>query len=217
LDRRQHIKLIEDEGWKYFTQGAHDLSIKSWDELFDKEADNIAAFQGKIACLRKKHNFTGAKQLLDKALISHPRHLGILCERAWLNLDQKQYDAAIDSFNKVLAVEYKNEDILLWKIFLLRNCRRFDEARTIHPPYRARLQRLGAWVDMRKGSKQLRLYCPLSSLARALSASSDGSIFSWGFMKGPKVISKRHWTRIPKTPILISILHGPWSARTRNR
>jgi tetratricopeptide (TPR) repeat protein len=126
-----YIKAIEEKGWKYFKQGQYDQSIKIWNELFHEEAHNIAAFQGNIACLRKKHNFTGAKQLLDKALVLHPSHLGILCEGAWLNVDQNQYDAAIGSFDAILKIDHNNEDILVWKIFLLRDKRRFIEARSL--------------------------------------------------------------------------------------
>lgn len=127
----EQIKSIEEKGWNYSIQGEYDKSIEIWDELFLKENNNIAAFQGKIACLRKKHNFISATQLLEKALEIHPSHLGILSERAWLFLDQRKYDAAIEAFDEVLKLNYKNEDILAWKIFVLRDKRDFEQARNL--------------------------------------------------------------------------------------
>ena len=127
----EHIKLLEQQGWDTTNQGNYDAAITIWDEVFRHDPQNIAAFQGKIACLRKKHEFREAKSLLETALKQHPRHIGILSEAGWLNLEQKQYDAAIEAFDKVLEIDPKNEGILLWKIQLLREKRRFDEAQTL--------------------------------------------------------------------------------------
>lgn len=122
------MKALEARSWALLEQKKYDAAIKSFDRLFKQQADNIAAFQGKIAALRKKRDFVAAGALLDKALEHHPGHLGILSERAWLFVEQKKYDDAIAAFDGVLKVHPRDENVLLWKIALLRNLRRFDEA-----------------------------------------------------------------------------------------
>ena len=125
---RHDIKTMEQRGWALLERKKYDAAIKSFDRIFMLQADNIAAFQGKIAALRKKRDFAAAGALLDQALLHHPGHLGILSERAWLFVEQKKYDDAIAAFDGVLRVHQRDENMLLWKIALLRNLRRFDDA-----------------------------------------------------------------------------------------
>lgn len=121
-------KSLEDRGWQFLNQKQYDEAIEVFDEIFKKEANNVAAFQGKIASLRKKRDFARANELLAKALDAHPKHPGILSERAWLFLEQKKYDQAISAFDKVLKVSRSDEGVFLWKISLLRRQRHFEEA-----------------------------------------------------------------------------------------
>jgi tetratricopeptide (TPR) repeat protein len=124
-------KSLEDQGWRFLNQKQYDEAVEIFDEIFKKEADNVAAFQGKIASLRKKRDFGGANELLAKALNAHPEHPGILSERAWLFLEQKKIDEAISAFDEVLKVSRSDEGIFLWKISLLRSQRRFEEAKKL--------------------------------------------------------------------------------------
>jgi tetratricopeptide (TPR) repeat protein len=124
-------KSLEDQGWQFFNQKLYDEAIEVFDEIFKKEADNLAAFQGKIASLRKKRDFVGANEWLAKALNAHPKHPGILSEQAWLFLEQKKYDEAIGAFDEVLKVIRSDEGIFLWQISLLRSQRHFEEARKL--------------------------------------------------------------------------------------
>jgi tetratricopeptide (TPR) repeat protein len=122
------LKQLEARGWALLEQKKYDAAIKAFDRVFKQQADNIAAFQGKIAALRKKRDFAAAGALLDKALAAHPEHPGILSERAWLFVEQKKYEDAIAAFDGVLKLHPRDENMLLWKIALLRNLRRFDDA-----------------------------------------------------------------------------------------
>lgn len=125
------LKSLEEQGWQWLAQKRHDQAIEVWDEIFKKDPNNKAAFQGKIAALREKHEFAAAGELLVKAAQAHPTDPGILSERAWLCLKQKKYDAAIKAFDEVLKVRKSDEGIFLWKISLLRSQRRFEEARKV--------------------------------------------------------------------------------------
>ncbi|WP_020160063.1 tetratricopeptide repeat protein [Methylobacter marinus] len=121
------IKSLEDQGWQLFDQKQYDEAIKIFDKIFKKETDNIAAFQGKIASLREKRDYEEANKLLVKALNAHPKHPGILSERAWLFRAQNKYDEAISAFDEVLKVK-RDIDIFVWEIGLLRSQCRFEEA-----------------------------------------------------------------------------------------
>ena len=126
-----NTKSLEDQGWQFLNQKQYDEAVQVFDEIFKKEADNVAAFQGKIASLRKKRDFAGANELLAKALSAHPMHPGILSEQAWLFLEQKKYDEAISAFEEVLKVRRSDEGIFLWQISLLRSQRHFEEAKKL--------------------------------------------------------------------------------------
>ena len=125
---RTDTKSLEDKGWHFLNQKQYDKAVEAFDEIFKKEEANVAAFQGKIAALRKKRDFAAANELLAKALSVHSKHPGILSERAWLFVEQQKYDEAISAFYEVLKVKRSDEDIFLWTIALLRNQRRFEEA-----------------------------------------------------------------------------------------
>jgi tetratricopeptide (TPR) repeat protein len=146
------IKLLENEGWSLLNQKMYDGAIEIFDEIFLKEPVNIAAFQGKIASLRKKEQFDKANELLTKGLHYYPDHPGILSERAWLNLAQKQYDDAINAFYEVLKVNRDDEGIFLWQTSLLRSQRRFDEAQKLIAeasklfPRNIQIQNENGWV-----------------------------------------------------------------------
>ena len=124
----QDTKTLEDQGWLLLNQKEYVNASEVFDKLFEKDKHNIAAFQGKIASLRKQREFASANELLGKALIVHPHHPGILSERAWLHLDQKEYDDAVKAFDEVLKVNKSDQGIFLWKVSLLRGQRRFAEA-----------------------------------------------------------------------------------------
>jgi tetratricopeptide (TPR) repeat protein len=122
------IKRLETRGWTLLEQKKYAAAIELFDRIFKQQADNLAAFQGKIAALRKKRDFEAAAALLEQALAVHPGHPGILSERAWIFLEQNKYDDAIAAFDGVLKVDPRNDNVWLWKIALLRNRGRFDEA-----------------------------------------------------------------------------------------
>jgi tetratricopeptide (TPR) repeat protein len=122
---------LEKRGWQFLCQEQYDKAAEVFDEIFKKEANNLAAFQGKIASLRKKRDFAGANELLAKALSAHPKDPGILSERAWLFVEQQKYDEAISAFDEVLKVKRSDEGIFLWKISLLRSQRHFEEAKKL--------------------------------------------------------------------------------------
>ena len=126
----RETKSLEALGWQFLKQEEYDEAIKIFDEILSKQADNAAAYQGKIASLRKKNDFTEANDLLAKALNAHPKNAGILSERAWLFLEQKKYDEALGAFDEVLKVS-SDEDTYLWKISLLRSQRDFEEANKV--------------------------------------------------------------------------------------
>jgi tetratricopeptide (TPR) repeat protein len=98
------------------------------DRLLEINRASEGGLQGKIACLRKLHSFSEAESLLREALRIYSESVGILCERAWLNLEQRKYDDAIAAFGAVLRHTQKDESLFLWKIALLRNQQRLDEA-----------------------------------------------------------------------------------------
>ncbi len=122
------MQQLEARAWELFNREEYDKAIEAFDRLFTYDATHAGAFQGKIAALRKKGEFTAASKLLARALTTHKTQVGLLCEQMWLHVEQKQYDAAIDAADTVLQADDREQGIAVWKIFLLRYQRRFDAA-----------------------------------------------------------------------------------------
>jgi tetratricopeptide (TPR) repeat protein len=95
------------------------------------------ALQGSIACLRKEEKFDQAAAFLAQALLKHPASRGILSERVWLEVDRRNYAAAIWALDEVLrhpgpaAAPDNTAQLLAWKVSLLRSIARFDDAGTV--------------------------------------------------------------------------------------
>jgi tetratricopeptide (TPR) repeat protein len=146
------LKALEEQGWTSLGEERYDDAISVFKKVFALDKTNIAAYQGTIAALRKKRDFSKAGELLNDALQAHPGHVGILSEQAWIYVARKMYAEAIDAFDKVLQISKADEGIFLWKISILRSQGCFDDARkTIEDaikifPTSLRIQTEHAWL-----------------------------------------------------------------------
>jgi tetratricopeptide (TPR) repeat protein len=124
----EHAESLEKDAWKLFEAGSWQSALAEFDLLLKFDAANEGGLQGKIACLRKLRRFDAAATQLHDALQKKPGHPGILCERVWLNVDQRKYDEAISALDKVFAHSPPTDTLLAWKVSLLRLLERLDEA-----------------------------------------------------------------------------------------
>jgi tetratricopeptide (TPR) repeat protein len=134
-------KSLEDKGWQFFEQKRYDDAISLCDKIFiNDKRQSVAAFQCKIASLRKKGEFEKAFELFKEAIHIHPNELGILSERFWVFREQNKCDEAIDALEAIYALDKKskdewegkwNEDIFLSAITLLANESRFEDAQRL--------------------------------------------------------------------------------------
>ncbi len=118
----------EEAAWQLFNAGDVVGAGGAFEQILKSSSDSVGALQGRVASLRKQRRYERAQEALDSALALQPAQPGILAERAWLQLDRKQYSKAIDSFDAVLQTGHAAEGIHLWKVSLLRGERRFREA-----------------------------------------------------------------------------------------
>ena len=131
------IKSLELLGWKEFNAELFDKALVIFDKIESAEPGNIGALQGKIACYRKKSDFKTASSILDQAVALYPNEPGLLSEKAWFYLDQKQYDQAINAFTAVLNVKKDDVGLFLWQLYLLRSQRNYQQASTLLKEARA--------------------------------------------------------------------------------
>ena len=121
-------KSLELNGWQLLQEKHWGDAALVFGQLLEINRANEGALQGTIACLRKQGSFSEARSRLREALQLHPDSIGILCERAWLDVEQRRYDDAIDAFGAVLRRTQKDESLFRWRITLLRGQQRLDEA-----------------------------------------------------------------------------------------
>jgi len=121
-------KTLEEEGWEEFSRNHWAEALGKFDRVLQGNSANEGALQGKIGCLRLQRKFPEAEALLASALQIHPRCVGLLSERAWLDLAELNYDDAITAFDAVLALKQSDESLFRWKIDLLLRRQRLDEA-----------------------------------------------------------------------------------------
>ena len=120
-------KSLELNGWQLLQEKHWGDAALVFGQLLEINRANEGALQGTIARLRKQGSFSEARSRLREALQLHPDSIGILCERAWLDVERK-YDDAIDAFGAVLRRTQKDESLFRWRITLLRGQQRLDEA-----------------------------------------------------------------------------------------
>ncbi len=122
------IKELEERGWAQLDRGEHQPAIRTFAEVFARDPDNLAAFQGTIAAHRLERDFPAAEALLERARAVHPQAPGILGERAWLALAQKRIPEAIGAFRELLALKRDDDNLFITLLGLLRTEGRYDEA-----------------------------------------------------------------------------------------
>src|SRR5664279_399925 len=125
------IKNLEKLAWEQLSANNLDKSLEYFNEIFKKEPKNLAAIQGRIACYRKKKNFTTSSSLLQTAIPLYPNEPGILSENAWNYLEQNEYDLAIQAFKIVLAIKKDDPGLFLWQLYLMRRQARYAEAMSV--------------------------------------------------------------------------------------
>jgi tetratricopeptide (TPR) repeat protein len=125
-----NVKNLENLGWQQLSDNNYDGALKTFSKVLELEYPNEAGFQGKAAALRKKGLFTIADQVVQEGLQHFDESKGLLSEIAWLNLETKNNDKAIEAFEKIISIDSIDIDPYLWKIYLLRSMKRFTEAAT---------------------------------------------------------------------------------------
>lgn len=125
---RDTSEVLAKKAWDLFNAKKWQEAGVLFQQLMDSDPEDDGGFQGRIACYRLLNESENAKALIDSALKSHPRSVGILCERAWLDYGLKKFGEAINDFSAVLLVTRENAELFSWKVSLLRAEHRFDEA-----------------------------------------------------------------------------------------
>ncbi|HEU0079551.1 MAG TPA: tetratricopeptide repeat protein, partial [Longimicrobiaceae bacterium] len=139
---KQHpdsVSLQNESGWFYLDTGRLDEAERVFGAVLGKEGENRDALHGTVAMLRKLRKFGDAQALLDRALRVHEHDRGLLCERAWVELEQDRLGPALAAFEAVLREDEagkwfddEHERHVAWKVFLQTELRDLDGAeRTI--------------------------------------------------------------------------------------
>jgi tetratricopeptide (TPR) repeat protein len=123
--------LLEEQGWRYLSEKSYDIALGIFNKIYAIDNENIAAIQGRIACYRKKGDYNKALLLLENALIKYFTEPGILSEKAWIHLEQKEYEEAINAFKELLRIKKDDLGIFLWQLYLLRRQRHYSQSQTL--------------------------------------------------------------------------------------
>lgn len=126
IDFPDNTDLLMELAWVYYDQNKYADAINIFNQVLYIDPDNSKAKLWKITSLRKNRNFDEAKTEIDKVLINEPENVDILNELGWLYYNNNKYEDAVNIFSKVLSIDKKNNDALLWKITSLRQLKKFD-------------------------------------------------------------------------------------------
>jgi tetratricopeptide (TPR) repeat protein len=125
------IEALEDAAWQSLDGNRLDDSLRMFTEILAIDHSNEAGLQGKTASLRKLGRIDEAERCLETALKLIPKSVGLLSERAWLDIERSNYDNAIKAFREVLHLSKRDVGIFRWLLSLLRRQKRFDEAAAV--------------------------------------------------------------------------------------
>ena len=98
------VEILNEKGWFHFDKKEYVRAFNAFNEALGIDERHEFALQGKIASLRRQQKFQEAQELLHKVSAWHGRSTGILSERGWLLLDQKQYSKAAGSFEDAVKL-----------------------------------------------------------------------------------------------------------------
>ena len=98
------VEIMNEQGWLHFDQKQYDRALQTFDKVLEKDSAHEFALQGKIASLRRQARYQEAQETFEKAYRFHKRSTGILSERGWLFIDQKQYRSAAEWFDDAVEL-----------------------------------------------------------------------------------------------------------------
>lgn len=125
--RAERARRFAQQAWSAFEKGDYQRALGEFGRVLVLKHADEGGLQGQVAALRKLGRYPEATARLDEALLHHPTALGLLKERVWIALEQKQPDAAIDALGRTIAAMPQDEDSYLWKAGLEREAGRIQD------------------------------------------------------------------------------------------
>src|SRR5204862_162306 len=121
-------RFLNQRGWWHYDQARYDKAIEAFDAALALDDRNEDAWLWKARVLRTERDFVQADSILTEALERLPQNTGLLNERGWWHLVQRQFAEAVSAFDRTLAVEARNDEALALKVQPLRLQGEFDQA-----------------------------------------------------------------------------------------
>jgi len=131
MEKNGDPERLFEEGNKYIDAKEFDKALERFDNILELKKNHFWALYRKAFCLRQLHKYKKAQDVLDEALKLHHGKKRLLNEQGLLYYYQGEYEKAINTFEKILEKDKKNEFALRWKIILLRKLPRFKEAENV--------------------------------------------------------------------------------------
>lgn len=125
----KNIEFYKVCGMAYFKTCKYDKAIEVYDSILETDPDDEETLRVKSTVLRVMRRYAEADKVIIDALETYPDSYALLMERGWLYLDLKNFDKAMEFFDRVLELGFPSA--LRWKCVSLRLLRNFDEAARI--------------------------------------------------------------------------------------
>ncbi len=110
------INILKERGELHYDQGQYVQAILAFGKVLIPDDKNEDAFVGTIKSWRAQRKYDVAETAIQRALTELTDNPRILNQRGRLHYDQRQYDEAINVFERVLILDAKNADALTWRI-----------------------------------------------------------------------------------------------------
>lgn len=127
-DVDSEISLLYRKGHRLAKDRQFKEASKAFLRVLELNRGHVAAALGLAFCMRELGLFDDAQTVLTSALSAVPEDVDLLAEQGFLYDAQNRHDAAIEAFDRALAIAPDNEVLLLSKVESLRKLRRYPDA-----------------------------------------------------------------------------------------
>ncbi|MCZ7418281.1 tetratricopeptide repeat protein [Verrucosispora sp. WMMA2121] len=115
-------------GFVHYDQYEEVAALKAFEQALAIDPDDADALEWRITALRRLRRFEEAEQAVRDAIVRRPDAASLYVELGYLHDDRYEHASALESFERALTIDSRNEWALVGRSNSLRLLRRFEEA-----------------------------------------------------------------------------------------
>jgi tetratricopeptide (TPR) repeat protein len=157
----EKLNFLCEQGFVFYAERDYDNAIKAFDRALKVDSYCPFALQWRVACLRKKKDFSVAETAIEDALKKMPYDTGLWEELGWVAFDQGKLADAVAAFDEAIKLDPYLLNRQFAKAEVLVRLNRSDDALEVYKkldeqfPNDAEIAEQLCWFYIRAGELEL--------------------------------------------------------------